>query len=70
MQNIVAGSLHLAKGFRNVAFSRTKRLRNVPAHLLAQHAANVENYDAWLEKCPSHVEFACNHNVSSFSNNE
>ncbi|XP_065638811.1 uncharacterized protein LOC136071439 [Quercus suber] len=45
VQNIVAGTLHLAKGFRTVAFSYTKRLGNVPAHLLAQYAANVENYD-------------------------
>ena len=70
VQNIVAGTLHLAKGFRTVAFSHTKRLGNVPAHLLAQHAANVENYVAWLEECPNHVEFACNNDVSSFSINE
>ena len=70
VQNIDAGMLHLAKGFRTVAFPHTKRLGNVPAHLLAQHAANVESYVAWLEECPSHVEFACNNDVSSFSINE
>ena len=68
VQNIVAGTLHLVKGFRTVALSHTKRLGNVPAHLLAQHAANVENYFAWLEECPSHVELACNDDVSPFFN--
>ena len=67
-KNIVAGTLHLAKGFRTVSFSHTKRLGNVPAHLLAQHAANVKNYVAWIEECPSHVQFACNNDVSSFFN--
>ncbi|KAK7841475.1 putative ribonuclease h protein [Quercus suber] len=70
VHNIVAGMLHLAKGFRNVAFSHTKRQANVPTHLLAQHATNVENYVAWLEECPSHVELACTHDVSSLSINE
>ncbi|KAL0010703.1 hypothetical protein SO802_005811 [Lithocarpus litseifolius] len=70
VQNIVAGTLHLAKGYRTIAFSHTKRLGNVPAHLLAQLATNVESYVALLQECPSHVEVACNNDVSSFSINE
>ena len=70
VQNIVSRSIHLAQAFRTTAFSHTKRQRNVPANLLAQHAANIENYIAWLEEYPNHVELACTHDVSSFKNNE
>lgn len=70
VHNIIAGTLHLAKGFRNVAFSHIKRQANVPAHMLAQHATNVKNYVAWLEECPIHVEMACTHDVSLLSINE
>jgi len=70
VHNFVTGTLHLAKGFRNAAFSHTKSPANVPAHFLAQHATNVENYVAWLEECPSHVELACTNDVSSLSINE
>ena len=68
VQNVVAGTIHLARAFRNIVFSHTKRQANVPAHLLAQDAANIDNYVAWLEECPSHVGLACNHDVVSFSN--
>ena len=70
VQNVVAGMIHLAQAFRSIAFSHTKKQANVPAHLLAQYAANINNYVAWLEECPSHGGLACNHDVSSFSNNE
>ena len=70
VQNIVSRTIHLAQAFRTTAFSHTKRQRNVPANLLAQHAANIENYIAWLEEYPNHVELACTHDVSSFKNNE
>ena len=69
-QNIVSGMLNLAQAFRTFAFSHTKRQGNVPAHLLAQHAASVENYVAWLEECPSHIEHACAHDVFPFLNFE
>ena len=70
VQNVVAGTIHLAQAFRNIVFSHTKRQANVPAHLLAQYAANIDNYVAWLEECPSHVGLACNHDASPFSNDE
>ena len=60
----------LHKAFRTFAFSHTLRQGNVPAHLLAQHAASVENYVAWLEDCPSHIEHTCAHDVFSFLNFE
>ncbi|XP_075659272.1 uncharacterized protein LOC142629188 [Castanea sativa] len=70
VHNIIARTLHLAKSFRIVVFSHTKRQANVPAHLLAQHATHIENYVAWLEECPTHVEVACNNDVSLYSMNE
>ena len=30
VQNIVAGTIHLAQAFRNIVFSHTKRQANVP----------------------------------------
>ncbi|KAK7840313.1 hypothetical protein CFP56_016833 [Quercus suber] len=34
-------------------------LGNVLAHVLAQHAKNVQDYIVWLENCPSIVEHVC-----------
>ena len=44
--NVVAGTLNHASLFRQWKFSHIKRQGNVPAHVLAQHAKNVEDYIA------------------------
>ena len=60
----------LHKPLELLLFPIPKRQGNVPAHSLAQHAASVENYVAWLEECPSHIEHTCAHDVFSFLNFE
>ena len=47
--------------------SHVKRQGNAPAHLLAQHALHVVDYNAWLEECPSFIEHACAHDVIQIS---
>ncbi|KAK7839877.1 hypothetical protein CFP56_017430 [Quercus suber] len=32
---------------------------NVPAHMLAQYSKSLISYVAWVESCPSHIEWAC-----------
>ncbi|KAK7854000.1 hypothetical protein CFP56_033778 [Quercus suber] len=34
---------------------------NIPTHVLAQQAVNVEDYLVWLEECPGCIEQACMH---------
>lgn len=70
VQNVVKGILQSAQGFRTFAFSHTKRLGNAPAHTLAQHAVNVEDFLVWLEECPSCTLHACMQDVRAFSNYE
>ena len=59
VQNIIAGILRQVQSFRTFEFTYTKREGNVPTYLLAQHAANVEGFSAWLEECPSHIVHEC-----------
>ena len=65
--NILAITLEQASGFRLSCFSHVKRQGNVPAHLLAQFAKEVESYIVWLEECPSFLEHACAHDLSVVS---
>lgn len=59
MENVLAGIMNQALYFRKWKFSHIKSQGNVPAHLLAQRAKNVEDYVVWLEECPSMIEHAC-----------
>ncbi|KAL0002421.1 hypothetical protein SO802_016202 [Lithocarpus litseifolius] len=43
IQNIIHGVLRKVQSFRTFDFLHTRRQENVPAHLLAQYAQNVEN---------------------------
>ncbi|KAL0004817.1 hypothetical protein SO802_012378 [Lithocarpus litseifolius] len=70
VQNIIAGILRRVQSFRTFKFTHTKRQGNVPAHLLAQHAANVEVYSAWLEECPSLIVHACEPDVRTLLTSE
>ncbi|XP_050259906.1 uncharacterized protein LOC126704973 [Quercus robur] len=47
--NVVTGILNQASLFRKWKFTHIKRQGNVPAHVLAQHAKNVEDYLAWVK---------------------
>ena len=44
--NLVAETLNHVSLFRQWQFTHIKRQGNVPAHVLAQHARNVEDYIA------------------------
>ena len=68
--NIIHGVLRKAQCFRTFDFVHTKRQGNAPAHLLAQHAKNVENMFVWLEDCPSQVAHACAHDVLALQRSE
>ena len=68
--NIIHGVLRKAQCFRKFDFVHTKRQGNAPAHLLAQHAKNVENMLVWLEECPSQVAHACAHDVLALQRSE
>ena len=57
--NVLTGIMNQASLFRQWKFSHTKQQGNVPAHVLAQHAKNVEDYVTWLEECPSMIEHVC-----------
>ena len=61
VMNVLAGVTNQLSCFRQWKITHTKRQGNVPAHLLAQHAKNVEDYVAWLKECPSLIEHACVH---------
>ena len=47
--------------------SHVKREGNDLAHLLAQHALHVVDYNAWIEECPSLIEHSCAHDVIQIS---
>ena len=47
--NVLVVTLEQTSGFRSFYFSHVKTQGNVPAHLLAQYAKEVENYVVWLE---------------------
>ncbi|XP_075654826.1 uncharacterized protein LOC142624996 [Castanea sativa] len=57
--NVLAGIMNEVSYFRQWKFAHVKRQGNVPAHLLAQHAKNVEDFVAWRADCPSLIEHAC-----------
>ncbi|KAL0009681.1 hypothetical protein SO802_004789 [Lithocarpus litseifolius] len=57
------GILQQVQGFRTFAFSHIKRQGNFPAHVLAQHACNIDEDVIWLEECPSQIETACAQDV-------
>ena len=61
VSNVLAGVINQLSRFRHWSITHIKRQGNVPAHLLAQHAKDVEDYVAWLEEYPSLIEHACMH---------
>nr|XP_023920968.1 uncharacterized protein LOC112032440 [Quercus suber] len=66
VRNIILGVLRNVQRFRTFDFLHTKRQGNAPAHLLAQHALNVEKMVVWLEDCPSQVAHAYAQDVLAF----
>ncbi|XP_075650086.1 uncharacterized protein LOC142620631 [Castanea sativa] len=65
--NIVSGILFQSQNFRSVNFSHIKRLGNMPAHALAQHAKHVVDFVTWLEETPCLIERMCAQDVINLS---
>ena len=59
IENVVSGILFQIQNFRSADFSHIKRLGNMLAHVLAQHAKHVEDFQTWLEETPSLIEHKC-----------
>ena len=56
--NIITGIGQKVQAFRSFQFSQIKRTGNRPAHILAQHAKNIDNYVTWIEENPDFIESA------------
>ncbi|KAK7831246.1 putative ribonuclease h protein [Quercus suber] len=67
IQNIFYDIIQDLQTFRAAEVSHVKRQENALAHLLAQHALHVVDYNAWLDECPSFIEHTCAHDVIRFS---
>ena len=68
--NVLARIMVQASFLRQCKFSHTKRQGNVSAHVLAQHAKFVKDYVAWLEECPSILEYVCAHDRLVFERSD
>ena len=53
--------------FRSFEFSHIKRLGDRPAHLLAQHAKSIFDFEAWVEETPSFLDAAIASDVAACS---
>ena len=56
--NVIEGILFQLQFFRSFAFSHIRKVGNKPAHLLAQHAKFVTDFEAWVEETSSFLEAA------------
>ena len=56
--NIITCIGQKEQAFRSFQFSHIKRTGNWPAHILAQHAKNIDNYVTWIEENPDFIESA------------
>ena len=70
VHNVVIIILKRVQDFHTLAFPHIKRQGNAPAHVLAQHAINVEDFVVWLEEYPRCIEHACVHDVPFNYNSE
>nr|POE97923.1 hypothetical protein CFP56_27308 [Quercus suber] len=54
--NVLEGILSQLQFFCSFVFSHIRKVGNKPAHLLAQHAKFVNDFEAWVEESPSFLE--------------
>ena len=54
--NVLESILSQLQFFRSFASSHIRKVGNKPAHLLAQHAKFVTDFEAWVEETPSFLE--------------
>ena len=64
---MLEGILYYLQTFRSFEFSRIKRVGNRPAHLLAQHAQSVFDFEAWVEETPNFLEATIASDVAACS---
>ena len=68
--NILDGVTHKFQDFRSTQVSHVKRQVNKPAHLLAQHAKEIDNinsYAMWIEENSSLIVSVITHDVMNLS---
>ena len=56
--NVLEGIFLQLQSFRSFLFSHIERDGNKPAHLLAQHAKFVNDFEAWVKEAPKFLELA------------
>ncbi|KAK9984734.1 hypothetical protein SO802_034259 [Lithocarpus litseifolius] len=61
--NTITGIGQKVQAFRSFQFSHVKRTGNQLAHILAQHAKNIDNYVTWIEENPAFVKSALTQDV-------
>ena len=52
---------------RSVQILHVKRVGNKPTHIIAQYVKGLDNYVAWVKKCPVIIETALAHDVWNLS---
>ena len=56
--NVLEDILSQLQFFHSFVFSHIRKVGNMLAHLLAQHAKFVTDFEAWVEETPSFLEAA------------
>ena len=64
IETIISSILSLVQNFSFFKFSHVKRQGNRPAHILAQFAKQIGDFQVWLEETPSLIEYACTQDVT------
>ena len=65
---VVYNTLAASYGFRHVEFNHVGRQGNRPAHLLAKHVFDIDDFSVWIEETPYFLEQALLHDVSLVDN--
>ena len=64
IETIISSILSIVQNFKIFSFSPVKRQGNRPAHILAQFAKKIGDFQVWLEETPSLTESMCTQDVN------
>ena len=64
IETTISSILSLVQNFSFFKFSHVKRQGNRPAHILAQFAKQIGDFQVWLEETPNLIEYACTQDVT------